>query len=161
VRFHLVDRIDAYSPGQWVRARKLTSVSEELWIGTASDAIMPGPLVLEALCQAGSWLVVASTEGRKRAALLQIEWVSFLDVVRPGDVLELHGEVNSMSEEIAVLSGSVCVGERLVLEAADIMCALIDAGDLEGPDGTARMRDQLIRPDALVRQEVLVRQDAL
>ncbi len=145
MRFHLIDRIDAYEPHQSVRGRKVTSVSEELWAGPAADPVMFPTLVLESLCQAGSWLIVASTEGRKRAALLQIGSVSFLGDVRPGDVLEVEGEVDSMTEEMAVLSGSASVGTCLVLEATDIMCALIDAADLQGPDETARMQDQLIR----------------
>lgn len=145
VRFHLVDRIDTYEPGQFVRARKLTSVTEELWTGSAGDPRMPRPLILEALCQAGSWLIVASTKGSKRAALLQIESVSFLGDVRPGDVVELHGEVHSMTEEMAVLSGVASVGSRRVLEATDIMCALIDADELEDPGDTARMQDHIIR----------------
>ncbi len=148
MRFHLVDRIDAYEPGQSVRARKLTSVTEELWIGSPTDPVMPPPLVLESLCQAGSWLIVASTKGRKRAALLQIGSVSFLGDVRPGDVLELEGQVHAMSEEMAVLSGTASVGTCRVLEATDIMCALIDADELEELDDTARMQDQLIRLDA-------------
>ncbi len=148
MRFHLVDRIDEYEPGESVRARKLTSVSEELWSGPAADPVMLPPLILESLCQAGSWLIVASTKGRKRAALLQIGSVSFLGDVRPGDVIDLHGEVHSMSEEMAVLSGTASVGTRPVLTATDIMCALIDAGDLAGIGDTTRMRDQLIRQEA-------------
>jgi len=148
VRFHLVDRIDAYEPGKSVRARKLTSVTEELWIGSADRPFMPPPLVLESLCQAGSWLIIATTKGRKRAALLQIGSVSFLGDVRPGDVLELQGEVHSMTEEMAVLSGTVSVSTRCVLAATDIMCALIDADELEDAADTARMHDQLIRQAA-------------
>jgi 3-hydroxyacyl-[acyl-carrier-protein] dehydratase len=106
---------------------------------------MPRPLILESLCQAGSWLIVASTKGRKRAALLQIGSVEFLGDVRPGEVIELLGQVHSMSEEMAVLSGTAFVGTRRVLEATDIMCALIDAAELEEADDTARMQDQLIR----------------
>ncbi len=145
MRFHLIDRIDAYSPGESVRARKLTSVAEELWIGPAADPVMPRPLILESLCQAGSWLIVASTKGRKRAALLQIGSVSFFADVRPGDAIELLGEVHSMSQEMAVLSGTACVGTRRVLEATDIMCALIDADELEEAGDTERMQDQLIK----------------
>jgi 3-hydroxyacyl-[acyl-carrier-protein] dehydratase len=148
VRFHLIDRIDACEPGRSVRARKLTSVSEELWDGPPGDPVMPPPLVLESLCQAATWLIVAGTENRKRAALLQIGAVSFRGDVRPGDVIELHGEVESMSDEMAVLSGTATVDGRSVLGATDIMCALIDAGDLEGPAETARMLGQLTRAAA-------------
>jgi 3-hydroxyacyl-[acyl-carrier-protein] dehydratase len=146
VRFHLVDRIDHHEPGRSVRARKLTSSAETFWEGgPGAEPAMPGPLVLESLCQAATWLIVAGSGGRRRAALLQIGSVSFLGEVRPGDVLELAGEVTSMSEEMAVLAGTAAVDGRTVLEAADVMCALIDAGELADPDETARMREQLTR----------------
>jgi 3-hydroxyacyl-[acyl-carrier-protein] dehydratase len=106
---------------------------------------MPAPFVLEALCQAGTWLIMITTERRKRAALLSVGSVDFLDDVRPGDVLELEGTVDSMSDEVAVISGRVTVGGRAVLEAQEIMCALIDAGDLEDVEETARMQKLLTR----------------
>jgi len=145
VRFHLIDRIDAYEPHRSVRARKVTSVSEEHWQGAPQDPVMPPPLVLESLCQAATWLIVASTERRKRAALLQIGSVSFTGDVRPGDVLSLLGEVQSMSDEMAVLSGVACVDEKPVLSATDIMCALIDASDLQDLDETARLQAHFFR----------------
>jgi 3-hydroxyacyl-[acyl-carrier-protein] dehydratase len=145
VRFHLVDRVDAYEPGKSVRARKLTSRSETLWEETSSGPVMPPPLVLEALCQAGTWLVMLSTETKKRAALLSIAEVSFLGDVVPGDVLTMEGVVESMGDEVAVLSGKVSVSDRVVLEATDIMCALIDAEDLADLDDTRRLQEMLVR----------------
>jgi 3-hydroxyacyl-[acyl-carrier-protein] dehydratase len=148
VRFHLIDRIDIYEPHRFVQGRKLTSVSEELWEGPPADPVMLPPLILESLCQAAAWLIVASTGRRKRPALLQIESVSFLGDVRPGDVLTIKGEVGSMSEEMAVISGSASVGTRRVLAATDIMCALIDAGELQDLDQTALMQHQLMKDGA-------------
>ena len=145
MRFHLIDRVDAYEPSRSVRARKLTSHSEEFWIDGADGPVMPPPLVLEALCQAGTWLIMISTERRKRAALLQIAAVSFLGDVRPGDVIELMGDVSSMSDEIAVLSGTATVDGRAVMEATDIMCALIDAEDLADLGDTERLQTMLTR----------------
>jgi 3-hydroxyacyl-[acyl-carrier-protein] dehydratase len=145
MRFHLIDRVDAWEPFRSVRARKLTSHSEEYWDTSADGPIMPPPLVLEALCQAGTWLVMLSTELRKRAALLSVGSVDFLGDVRPGDVLELEGSVDSMGDEVAVVSGRVVVGGQSVLEAKDIMCVLIDAGDLEDVEDTRRMLKLLTR----------------
>jgi 3-hydroxyacyl-[acyl-carrier-protein] dehydratase len=148
VRFHLIDRVDAFEPSRSVRARKLTSYSEEFWVSGPDGPVMPPPLVLEALCQAGTWLIMISTERRKRAALLQIAAVSFLGDVRPGDVIELEGNVATMSDEIAVLSGTATVDGRTVMEATDIMCALIDTGDLADLDDTERLQKQLTRTAA-------------
>jgi 3-hydroxyacyl-[acyl-carrier-protein] dehydratase len=145
MRFHLIDRVDSYEPAHSVRARKLTSNSEEYWEASDDGPVMPAPLVLEALCQAGTWLIMISTERRKRAALLSIGSVAFLGDVHPGDVLELEGTVDSMSDEIAVLSGRAVLEGRPVMEAKDIMCALIDAGDLEDLENTERMQRLLTR----------------
>jgi 3-hydroxyacyl-[acyl-carrier-protein] dehydratase len=148
MRFHLVDRIDAYEPGKSVRARKLTSRSEALWEDGVSGPVMPPPLVLEALCQAGTWLVMITTDTKKRAALLSIAEVSFLGDVVPGDVLIMEGAVESMGDEVAVVSGRVTVDGRAVLEASDIMCALIDAEELADLDDTRRLQKLLTREDA-------------
>ena len=145
MRFHLIDRVDAYEPGQSVRARKLTSKSETLWEDTPSGPVMAPPLVLEALCQAGTWLVMITTDRKKRAALLSIGDVSFVADVVPGDVLIMEGAVESMGDEVAVVSGKVTVDGKTVLEASDIMCALIDAGDLADLEDTRRLQEMLTR----------------
>jgi 3-hydroxyacyl-[acyl-carrier-protein] dehydratase len=147
VRFHLIDRIDSFEPGKSVHARKLTSQSEEHWEASPEGPIMPAVLVLEALCQAGTWLIIASTNRRKRATLLSIASVSFLQPVRPGDVLTIEGTVNSLSEEMAVISGHVAAGGICVLEATDIMCALIEADSLEDLESTERMQ-KVLMPEA-------------
>ena len=145
MRFHLIDRVDAYEPGQSVRARKLTSKSETLWEDTPAGPVMAPPLVLEALCQAGTWLVMITTERKKRAALLSIGEVSFVADVVPGDILIMEGAVESMGDEVAVVSGKVTVEGRTVLEGSDIMCALIDAGDLADLEDTRRLQEMLTR----------------
>ena len=145
MRFHLIDRVDAYEPGQSVRARKLTSKSETLWEDTPSGPVMAPPLVLGALCQAGTWLVMITTERKKRAALLSIGDVSFVGDVVPGDILIMEGAVESMGDEVAVVSGKVTVDGKTVLEASDIMCALIDDGDLADLEDTRRLQEMLTR----------------
>jgi 3-hydroxyacyl-[acyl-carrier-protein] dehydratase len=145
MRFHLIDRIDAYEPSRSVRARKLTSRAEAFWRGADGALRMPEPLILEALCQAGTWLVLISTGRRRRAALLSVGSASFSGSVVPGDVLTLEAEVDSMSDEAALVSGRVTVEGRVVLDARDVMCALIDAAELEDLDETARMQERLTR----------------
>jgi 3-hydroxyacyl-[acyl-carrier-protein] dehydratase len=145
VRFHLIDRVVSHEPGRSVNGRKVTSLSEEYWEDAGGGPVMPQPFMLEALCQAGTWLIMISTERRKRAALLQVASVDFLGEVRPGDVLELRGTIESMNNEVAVLSGQVVVDGRTVMEATDIMCSLIDATDLADLDDTARLQKMLTR----------------
>jgi 3-hydroxyacyl-[acyl-carrier-protein] dehydratase len=86
-----------------------------------------------------------TTERRKRAALLSIGDVAFHGPVRPGDVIDLEGTVVSMSDEVAVVSGRALVDGEAVLEATDIMCALIDADELADLDDTRRLQEMLMR----------------
>ena len=136
VRFHLIDRVDEWEPERSVRGRKVTSLFEEIWDESPDGPVMPPPLVLEALCQAGTWLVMISTDRRKRAALLSIGSVEFLGDVRPGDVVELEATVESFSDEVAVISGPRRRGRTRRARGAQIMCALIDADTLA--DSTTR-----------------------
>jgi len=69
MRFHLIDRVDSYEPARSVRARKLTSYSEDYWEDEEGGPVMPRPFLLEAFCQAGTWLIIAST-----AAAFQVLW---------------------------------------------------------------------------------------
>ncbi|MFN8538978.1 MAG: hypothetical protein U0232_16075 [Thermomicrobiales bacterium] len=145
MRFHLIDRVDACEPGKSVRARKLVSRSEESLVGPADDPIMPAPLVLEALCQAGTWLIMITTERKQRAALLSIGTVEFLGDARPGDIVILEGNVESWGDEVAVISGQATVDGTPILTASEIMCILIDANDLADPDETARLQQLFTR----------------
>jgi 3-hydroxyacyl-[acyl-carrier-protein] dehydratase len=147
MRFHLIDKVDSWEPAKSVRGRKLTSISEEYWEDSDDGPVMPPPLALEALCQAGTWLVMITTDRKKRAALLSIGSVDFLGAIRPGDVLMLEGNVDSMSDEVAVVSGTVTVDGTPVLVAKDIMCALIDADQLADLDDTERLQKMLTRAE--------------
>ncbi|MEO3973669.1 hotdog domain-containing protein [Streptomyces sp. CAU 1734] len=142
--FHLIDRIDSWEAGRTISARKLTSWLEDFWRDEGSGPQMPAPLVLEALCQAGTWLIIATTDVRRRAALLSVDGVRFHGPVRPGDVLVLEGAVESLSAETAVLSGTASVNGRTVMTAETVMCALLPAEELEDPGETRRTLDRLL-----------------
>jgi 3-hydroxyacyl-[acyl-carrier-protein] dehydratase len=145
MRFHLVDRILEWEPAKSVRARKVCSRGEEFWVGEGDDLVMPPPLVLESFCQAGTWLVMLTTDTRKRAALLSIGSVEFMADVRPGDVIELLGHVESFSDEVAVLSGTASVDGTIVMETKDVMCALIDVETLAPLEDTQRLQGVMWR----------------
>jgi len=143
VRFHLIDRVEECDPGKSVRARKVTSFSEEYWEEADGELRMPPPFVLEAFCQAGTWLIMITTDRRKRAALLQVGSVTWGRDIRPGEVLVMEGAMSSFGEETAVLSGTVKVDGETVLECEDVMCALIDGSDLADLEDTERLQKML------------------
>lgn len=146
MRFLLTDRIVAYTPDRAVRARKVTSRTETYWRDLGTGPVMPPALVLETLCQAGACLVMLSTGVRRRAALLSVGEVVVVGDVRPGDVLDVDARMVSVSDEAAVMSGEAAVDGRVVLRAADVMCALIDVAELDDPEDTRRELDRLVAP---------------
>ncbi|MEV0711612.1 hypothetical protein [Nocardia aurea] len=144
MRFHLIDRIEAWEPMRHIAARKATSVYEDYWQDSPGGPVAPFGLVLEALCQAGAWLVLLSTEHRKRAALLNIGEVTVLRDAVPGDVLRMSAQVRSIGTRTAVVDGRVDVDGEPILTANGIMCGLIDADRLDDPADTARMAGVLL-----------------
>lgn len=143
MRFHLIDRVEELERGSSIRARKVTSYSEEYWEEVDGELRMPPPFVLEAFCQAGTWLILITSERRKRAALLQVGSVTWHRDVRPGEVLVMEGTMSSFGDESAVLSGTVTADGEQVLECEDVMCALIDASDLADLEDTERLQNML------------------
>ncbi|MEY2462413.1 MAG: 3-hydroxyacyl-[acyl-carrier-protein] dehydratase [Acidimicrobiaceae bacterium] len=147
MRFHLIDRVEEWEPAKSVRARKVTSYSEDYWEEVDGELRMPPPFVLEAFCQAGTWLIMITTDRRKRAALLQVGSVTWHRDIRPGDVLVMEGETSSFGDETAVLGGRVTVDGETVLECEDVMCALIDSEDLADLDTTERLQKMLTQAE--------------
>ncbi len=144
MRFHLIDRIESWEPGQHITARKVTSAQEDYWKYDDEGPVLPFGMALEALCQAATWLVMLSTDHTRRAALLTVGDAALRQRVTPGDVLHMDATVISMNNETAVIDGVVKVNGEIVLEAEGIMCALIDAERLDDPADTARMARQLL-----------------
>src|SRR5437867_5493959 len=63
MRFHLVDRIVEVVPGERIRiAKNLTLGEEYLADHFPTFPVMPGVLMLQALVEAGSWLVRLSRD---------------------------------------------------------------------------------------------------
>ncbi|MDQ3992044.1 MAG: 3-hydroxyacyl-ACP dehydratase FabZ [Actinomycetota bacterium] len=94
--FLLLDEVVELLPGARVVARK--RVTEEDCAGHfPGNPIMPGVKMIEALAQAGAVAVLSEEENRGRIALFAgIDGVRFKRVVRPGDVLTLECDLETM-----------------------------------------------------------------
>ena len=164
MRFTLIDRIDQLEPGVSIRAVKSLSLAEEyLADHFPRFPVMPGVLMLEAMTQAGAWLVRASEDfAHSMVVLKEARNVKYNDFVAPGQTLTLTAQIIGRDDAAkhttlkaqGTVEGQAKFTARLVLERYN----LADRG--MGPAATDAMvtrqmralfallhRPQLIRPD--------------
>ena len=107
MRFHLVDRILEVEPGRRLRAVKFLTLAEEyLADHFPTFPVMPGVLQLQALVEAGAWLM-RLTEDYSRSVwvLREARAVKYGTFVSPGQRLELTVELMSQEGSTAKLKG--------------------------------------------------------
>jgi 3-hydroxyacyl-[acyl-carrier-protein] dehydratase len=124
MRFSLIDRIDELEPGTRIVAVKTLSMAEEyLADHFPGFPVMPGVLMLEAMTQAGAWLVRASEEfAHSMVVLREARNVKYGQFVQPGQTLQVSAEIVSQTDRETTLKargtveGQTTVSARLVLE---------------------------------------------
>jgi 3-hydroxyacyl-[acyl-carrier-protein] dehydratase len=107
MRFHLVDQIVEIQPGRSLRAVKQLTLGEEyLADHFPTFPVMPGVLMLQALVEAGAWLLRATDDFRHSVITLReargVKYGSFLE---PGRRLEVAVELVEAAEGTAVMKG--------------------------------------------------------
>jgi len=123
MRFVLIDRILDLEPGRKLVAVKNLSLAEEyLADHFPGFPVMPGVLMLEALTQAGAWLIRATDDFAHSVILLkQAKTIKYGSFVEPGRQLELrvemveHGPRESSFKAKGVIDDQVMVQGRLTL----------------------------------------------
>jgi 3-hydroxyacyl-[acyl-carrier-protein] dehydratase len=147
MRFLLVDRIDALEPGVRIEARKTVSFEEE-WLPrpTAPFPAIPAALVLEAVLQAGMWLLRASSDFTRQPVVISAEGVRLGRPVHAGECLHLSAEVRQTGPEGAVLRGTARVGEETVAEGERIVCAFAPLAQFVDPAEARTLFEEMRRP---------------
>jgi len=118
--FVLVDRIVDITPGESLTAYKNVTINEPYFQGHFPDQpVMPGVLVLEAMAQAGAFLVLNSVEDpmKKNMFFSALSDSKFRHPIIPGDQLRLEMKLAKFRFGTALLEGKGYVGDKLVAEA--------------------------------------------
>lgn len=123
MRFVLIDRIVELDPGRGLVAVKNLSLAEEyLADHFPGFPVMPGVLMLEALTQAGAWLVREMEDFAHSVIVLKsAKTIKYGSFVEPGRQLELrvelveHGSRESSFKGKGVIDGQVMVQGRFTL----------------------------------------------
>jgi 3-hydroxyacyl-[acyl-carrier-protein] dehydratase len=117
MRFVLIDRILDVQRGESLTAVKNLSLAEEyLSDHFPGFPVMPGVLMLEALTQAGAWLVRDMEDfAHSIIVLKQAKTIKYGSFVEPGRQLELRVNLVSHDDRVTTLKGvGVIDGQEMV-----------------------------------------------
>ncbi|MFO0911234.1 MAG: 3-hydroxyacyl-ACP dehydratase FabZ family protein, partial [Isosphaeraceae bacterium] len=123
MRFVLIDRILEVQSGKSLVAVKNLSLAEEyLADHFPGFPVMPGVLMLEALTQAGAWLIRDMEDFAHSIVLLkQAKTIKYGSFVEPGRQLQLrveltaHGERETTFKGVGSIDGQEMVKGRIIL----------------------------------------------
>jgi len=119
MRYYLIDRVTALTPGESARGIKCVTLTDEILHDHFPDfPMLPGALVVEAAAQLSGFLLEmtfnanADAEGTPvlRAVLAQIQRAKFHHAVEPGDCLDIVATIAGMHESSAQVDFEAAVG---------------------------------------------------
>jgi len=119
MRFTLIDKIVDLKPGESLTAVKNLSLAEEyLADHFPGFPVMPGVMMLEAIVQAGAWLVRVTHEFKHSMVLLKrARNVKFGSFVTPGMQVTIEVTVDKMTDSETRIRGKVISGESTMVSA--------------------------------------------
>src|SRR5262245_30614031 len=107
MRFNLIDRILEVEPGKTLQAVKNLTLGEEyLADHFPTFPVMPGVLMLQALVEAGAWLLRLG-EGYRHSVIVlrEVKNIKYGAFLEPGRQLRLTVELADRSEALATIKG--------------------------------------------------------
>jgi 3-hydroxymyristoyl/3-hydroxydecanoyl-(acyl carrier protein) dehydratase len=126
--FSFVDRIVEFEAGR--RARGEFAVPADI-------AAFPSCLVAEAVGQLAAWVAMAKVSFRGRPVAALANETRFHGVVKPGDRLELHVEIESCDDDAVTYAGWASVGGQRVIELQDCLGPMLPVEQFDSPEALA------------------------
>ena len=126
MRFQLVDRIVAFDAGKSIQAVKNLTLGEEyLADHFPTFPVMPGVLMLEALVEAGAWLLRLSDNYRHSViGLHEARNVKYGTFMEPGRQMQLAVDLVERDGALAVFRGKgTSEGQQTVSARLTLRCA--------------------------------------
>ena len=121
MRFHLLDRIEEISYGNYITAAKCISLADDVFNEHFPGyPVFPGTLILEGLAQlGGSFFELMMKKDNKpvrRSILSIVNKIKFYRAAVPGDKLSLRADLVSMKEDYGVVKVKAAIEQETVAE---------------------------------------------
>ncbi len=118
MRFVLIDRILEVDPGKSLVAVKNLSLAEEyLADHFPGFPVMPGVLMLEAMAQAGAWLIRETDDFAHSIILVkQAKTIKYGSFVEPGRQLQLRVEIVQHGEKDTTFKGKGIIDDQVMVQ---------------------------------------------
>ena len=119
MRFNLIDRIVAVEPGRRLKAVKYLTLGEEyLADHFPTFPVMPGVLMLQAVAEAGSWLLRLTDDFAQAVIVLrEAKSVKYGTFMQPGHCLEVTAELVKRDGPLATVRGTGTTGGQQAVSA--------------------------------------------
>ena len=117
--FLLIDEIEEYTEKESATAIKYVTGEEDFFRGHFPEyKVMPGVLILEALAQAGAFVVLSMNENKGKIAFFAgADEVKWRRQVKPGDVLKLCVKVEKLKFGMGIADAAAYVGDEIACTA--------------------------------------------
>jgi 3-hydroxyacyl-[acyl-carrier-protein] dehydratase len=119
MRFVLIDRIVELEPDVKITAVKTLTLAEEYLADHFPNfPVMPGVLMIEAMTQAGAWLVRASENFKHSIVILkEAANVKYGQFFEPGQSMTIRAEIIKRGDEETKLKAHGVVDGRMIVSA--------------------------------------------
>ncbi|QBP17705.1 3-hydroxyacyl-ACP dehydratase FabZ [Acetilactobacillus jinshanensis] len=114
-----IDKVDKLVPGKFIEATKNVTINENYFQGHfPGNPVMPGVLIIEAMAQVASILILKSPKYKGMTAYMgSIKNAKFRKVVRPGDVLRFDVKMGRQHWNMGLVECKAYVGDKRACEA--------------------------------------------